>query len=59
MSIRRWLVVTCRWDEARLDDQEFDKHNHFAEAASAMKLSKKYVKSVSDAKKSVTDSRKQ
>jgi len=38
---------------------EFDKRNHFAEAASATKLSKKYVKVLSDAKKSATDARKQ
>ena len=36
----------------------FDKRNRFAEAASAMKLSKKHVKAGSDTKKSVTDARK-
>ena len=36
----------------------FDKRNRFAEAASAMKLSKKHVKAGSGTKKSVTDARK-
>jgi hypothetical protein len=50
---RRWRFG-IRWEKAA---QEFDKRNRFAAAASAMKLSKNYVKSISDAKKNVTDAR--
>jgi hypothetical protein len=56
MLFRRGPVKTRRRREARWDGST--KRNRFAEAASAMKLSKKHVKAGSGTKKSVTDARK-